>query len=250
MPILKKIVLLTSMSVLTACGGAETNPTVSFSTLKIWSDNAGVGRGESSDGSTAYVLTPYIVDTIAAANNAGEAETPNPNNFPVSTVYNGYEFREGVLEGNNVILAAPVGGGDSGLVYFYGPGYDGLIATASNLGSIPAGTFNYSGIYAVGWREGNWKEIGTLALAANLTDGTFTINASGSDTSLTGSGYVNTTNGQLSGSNFTLNDVDFGSHTATIVGGLGGTNAEGVAGVFYTTEDNNPRFAGGFAGER
>ena len=235
---------------LSACDSSGTNPTASFSTLKVWSDGDGVGRGETSDGQRAYFLSDDIVGVVAAANAAGETDTPNKEDFPVSLVYNGYEIREGALEGANVIIAVPVSGDGGRLSYIYSSSYSALGASLPALGSAPMGTFNYNGVYVVGHRPSGWKEVGTLALATNLSNGTFTINASGNDTSLTGSGFVNTSNGQISGSSFVFNDVDYGSYSATIVGGVGGANAEGVAGVFYTTEDSNPEFAGGFAGQR
>jgi hypothetical protein len=244
---LSAVMLVASVA---ACGSSGTTPDLTFSTIKVWTDGAGVGRGESSDGSRAYFLAPDIVEVVAAANAAGTPDTLNPEDFPLGVVYNGYQFREGVIDGANVIIAVPVSGSGGQLSYIYGAGFEALVSTVPELNSIPAGTFNYNGIYVAGHRPSGWKEIGTLDLDANFTNGTFTILASGDDTTLTGSGYVNSSSGQISGSSFLFNDVDYGSYTATIVGGVGGTNAEGVAGVFYTTEDNNPDFAGGFAGQR
>lgn len=243
------------------CNGAYTPPdpvpdptpdpvTATFNVLSEWSDGVGVGKGNDSEGNKAYFISPYIVDVVAEAN---QTETPpsdiDPESFPVMESLNGYDFREGFWEGANVIVAVPQSGNGGELVYLYDADYELIMAGISKLNGVPTGIFSYYGVYAVGLRYSDWREVGVVSLDANFSEETFVINGQSTDTSLTGVGSIDTSTGQISGSGFQFSDVYLGDYSASIVGGFGGDSASDVAGVFYTNDFNHD-FVGAFAGKR
>mgnify|MGYP000451085455 CR=1 FL=1 len=115
----------------------------------------------------------------------------------------------------------------------------------------PSGSHTYSGLYAVGQRGTGRAETGSVTLKANFNSGTFSINATSDDTSLRGSGFVEVSSGQVSGSNLVFTDVNYGFYAATTMGLIGGANGSEIVGIWYTNEnDGDPDFAGGYAATR
>ena len=237
-------------SLVAGCGGANTTPTATFTVLKEWSDGVGVGKGNDSEGNKAYFITPYIVEVVAEANETATATSDiDPESFPVTDSLNGYDFREGFLDGDNLILAVPQSGEGGVLTYLYTTDYEIIMSVVEKLNGVPTGIFTYNGVYAVGLRYSDWREVGVVSLQANFSQGTFSINGQSPDTSLTGSGWINTSTGQISGSKFKFSDVNSRNYSASIVGGFGGDGASEVAGVF-NTHDRSHSFVGAFAGQR
>ena len=235
---------------LSACGGGGTS-SYSFNTLTIFTDNAGVASGTRSDGTRLYYIAPNIVADVAASNAAGPAAQLDISSFPIVSRQQGYNLRQGAIEGMNVVIAEKVGTEKASIAYLYNNYQDALAVGTSSLVGNPSGSHTYSGLYAVGQRGTGWAETGSVTLQANFNSGTFSIDATSDDTSLKGSGYVEVSSGQVSGSNLVFTDVDYGSYAATTMGLIGGESGSEIVGIWYTNEsDGDPDFAGGYAATR
>lgn len=239
-----------AISFVSACGGATTSDSVSFQTLSVFSDGAGVARGTNGQGGELYYIAPNIVADVAASNASGPVDRIDINDYPVMSQSAGYNIRQGVLEGATVLVAERIGSGSAQLIYIFDNSFSVIAAgVQSQPRNMPTGSHTYNGIYGVGLRDGGFAELGTAAMTANFTNGTFTLSASSTDTSLSGSGFIDVSNGRISGGTLAFTDVDFGSYTATTYGSIGGANGTEAAGVWHTN-DNDPDFAGAYAVSR
>lgn len=248
---MKKFVLLGCVCGLSACGGGGGGIDLEFQTLTIFSDAAGVAKGTAANGEKMYYIAPNIVADVAASNAAGPQDPVNILDYPIVDREAGYNIRQGAIDGYNVLVAEKIGTEEGSVIYLYNNFEDALAVAAAPLNGVPSGTHTYSGLYVVGQRGTGWAEMGDFTLAANLDNQTFTITGSSADTSLTGSGYLETSTGSVSSSSLVFTDVDFGSYTATTIGTLGGNNAAEVVGLWYTNDaDGDPDFAGGYSGSR
>ena len=128
--------------------------------------------------------------------------------------------------------------------------YTDIIATYSYpLANLPIGSFNYNGIFSAGARFSDFAEIGTVTMTANLENNTFTINGQTANTSLTGSGFIDASNGRISSGNLNFISPVGSNYNATTIGRIGEINATEVSGVFYTN-DSNPDYAGAYSADR
>ena len=251
----KHIILLLFSFVLSACGGGGTIGT--FSTNKIFSDGAGVGRltikGTNEQG---YVIAPEIV----ALSEQMETLTGNdlveidPNDFPVvGTLANGANVHQGavVTDGVGVNITVIVEPGEKSYVAYYEiPNLATMVlASGPSYKTAPSGNYTYTGNWGMAARNsGSVGEMGSFELIADFNNNSFSYVGATDNSGLTGSGYINTGNGQLSSASMTFsNDGDI--RTATLNGLLHGNSAEGVSGVFHTNE-SNPNYAGAFSGTR
>ena len=232
---------------LSACGGGSTG-SFSFQTLTIFTDDAGIASGTNSDGTRLYYIAPDIVTDVALSNASGPATAVDVSSFPILSREQGYNLRQGAIDGYNVVIAEKIGTDSASMVYLYNNFADALAVSTGSLTGTPSGIHSYRGLYAAGKRDTGWAETGSVTLQANFNSGTFAINASSDDTTLSGSGFVEVSTGQVSGSNLLFTDVDYGSYAASTMGLIGGADGSEIVGLWYTTEsDGDPDFAGGYA---
>jgi hypothetical protein len=251
-----KVFLLLSACVLAGCGGSSTGGSSSgsanFTTLTVFGDGAGVARGTSGSAEFVYIA-PNIVADVAASNAAGSSTPVDITQFPIISVSNGYNIRQGTVSSGgvtvNAIVAEKTGSGTAAIAYLYNNYGDAIAAGGGTYSSAPTGSHNYSGIYVAGGRYSSFAEIGSLSLTANFSANTFSINASSANSSLTGSGYIDASNGRISSGNLTFTAPNSSTYGATAIGNLTGSGATDVSGVFYTN-DSNPDYAGAYAGFR
>lgn len=245
---MQKIAIGTILALtVSGCGGSTTG-TTSFQTMTVFSDDAGVAKGTRTDGRRMYYMAPNIVTDVAVSNESG----PSPSNldissFPIVQREQGYNLRQGAIDGFNVIIAEKIGSDKASIASLYDNSTNALAVSTGALTGNPTGTQTYRGLYVVGQRATNWAETGSVTLEANFDSGSFSINASSDDTTLSGSGFVEVSSGQVSASNlqFTL---DSGSYSATTLGLIGGADGSEIVGLWYTNDsDRDPDFAGGFA---
>ena len=233
---------------LSACGGSSTG-TTSFQTLTIFTDDAGIASGTRNDGLRMYYMAPDIVTDVALSNASGPSTTAvDLASLPIMSREQGYNLRQGAIDGYNVVVAEKIGSSEASMAFLYNNYVDALAVSTPALSGMPSGNHTYRGLYAVGQRGTGWAETGSVSLQANFNSGTFSINASSDDTTLSGTGFVDANSGQISGSNLLFTDVDFGSYAASTMGLIGGADGSEIVGLWYTTEsDGDPDFAGGYA---
>ena len=253
----------TAVLALSACGGSgdgsATNPTVSFTAVKAFSDVAGVARGVASDGSRSVVISPDIAEVVSSANSTTQQQIDgiNASDFPiVQELSTNANLREGALSFDAFpgvvmnVLAIEDLGSDSAVVLLSIPTYgNAVIASGTPLTNIPSGNFTYSGTLGTGFRSVNPQiEYGSFLLTANFNNGTFTFDGSSLSDELSGSGNVNLVNGDLSSNNITM--ITSGTNrTASMYGQFHGNGATGVSGVFHSNEAS-PVYSGAFVGSR
>jgi hypothetical protein len=255
---LKAIATLSSVGILAACGGSSTgsitSPTASFTTLRAFSDGAGVGRGVASDGTETVFIAPDIAAVVASANQSSGTPIENIqfSDFAVVETLPTAVVREGTItvEGEvaNVVIVED-NGGEAGLVYVLVPGVaDAVFAAGSAFGTAPNGTFTYNGVHIIADRFFGGADVGDFTLTADFTNRTFTYNGSTVSSTLTGSGTIDTVNGRFA-SNSLSSNVLGDTNTASMYGQLHGSSAQSVSGVFHTNE-SDPFYAGAFVGSR
>jgi hypothetical protein len=224
--------------------------TTTASTLTIFADAAGVGRVTSSNGTEFVYIAPSIVADVANVNAAGSAATAvDITQYPIMSVSNGYNIRQGVVGSVNVIVAEKVGSGKPAIAYLYDNTGDAIAAGGGAYSSAPSGSHTYTGLYTAGGRYSTFAQIGTASLTANFSTNAFSITASSASTSLTGTGIIDPTNGRISSGTLSFVAPDNSTYGATTIGNLTGSGATDVSGVFYTN-DTNPDFAGAYAAAR
>lgn len=245
-----------AFALLAACGGGSTSvvPSASFTTLRAFSDGAGVARGVATDGTETVFIAPDIAAVVAAANQSSGTEVLDIqfSDFPVVQTLPTAVVRSGTLtvEGEvaNVLIVED-NGGEAGLVYVEFPGYaDAVFASGSAYGAAPGGEFTYSGAHIIADRIFGGAEVGDFTLTANFTNGSFSYSGVTANTSLTGSGGIDVANGRFASAGMT--STAFGAtSSASMYGQLHGSSAQSVSGVFHTNEAN-PLYAGAFVGSR
>ena len=247
---------ITSIGVLCACGGSSTsgNVTARYTTLKAFSDGAGVARGVTTEGQEAVFILPEVQSFVAEANANPNIDPDNDDfdNLPVVSNLPYADVRGGTVNIDGVsaqVIIVEDKGGDAELLYAYVPGAGDLIgATGSAYGSAPNGTFEYNGTHAIGRRSTAATEVGTFAMSADFNNKTFDYSGGTTNSSLTGGGTINTTSGRFSSDDL-ASTVGTETSTATMYGQFHGSSAQSTSGVFHTNE-SDPTFAGGFAGSR
>jgi hypothetical protein len=246
---------------LSACGGgggssapvvsAPVSAPVTFSgaTIKVFeaeAGGAGVGRVVSSEGQEMVIIAPNIVSQVANASSIDPDSSVDISLYPIASVQNGYNYRTGTKDGVNVVVAEKIGTNRGSIVYLYDNSGDALATGATKPIAMPTGTLTYNGIYVVGNRGSNWKEVGSAAITANFGTNTFSLSATSTDTTLTGNGIIDNANGRISSNNLVFTDVVMGNYTASTAGNVGSSNGQDITGVWYTN-DTAPDFAGAYA---
>lgn len=257
---LKASLAVCSVALLAACGGGSSgtsnNPTLSLSTVRVFSDNAGVARGTDNAGNTIVLLAPDIAATVSAANSPSQQSITDAevSDFPIVQVLNtSANLRRGAMTVDGVAVNVDVIedlGGEAAVIIYDIPGYANAVMTfGTPNGSVPSGTYQYTGTLGTGVRSTNPQiEFGSFTLNANFTNQSFSITGSTLSDTLSGNGLIDNSAGTLSSSNITM--VTSGTNrTATLYGNFHGTSAQSVSGAFHTNEQN-PVFAGAFVGSR
>ena len=257
---LNETLAVCSVALLAACGGGSSgtsnNPTLSLSTVRVFSDNAGVARGTDNAGNKIVLLAPNIAATVSAANSPSQQSVADAqvSDFPITRVLStNANLRQGSMTVDGVAINVDVIedlGGEAAVIIYDIPGYaNAVMAFGSPNGSVPSGTYQYTGTLGTGVRSANPQiELGSFTLNANFNNQSFSINGSTLSDTLSGSGLIDNSAGTLSSSNLTM--VTSGTNrTATLYGNFHGTSAQSVSGAFHTNEQN-PVFAGAFVGSR
>lgn len=254
---------LPAVGLLAACGGSSTSssgsittppPTVNFTTLRAFSDGAGVGRGVASDGTETVFIAPDIAEVVSIANQSAANPVDDiqfsdfavVQTLPTAVVRSGTVTIEGEVA--NVLIVED-NSGEAGLVYLEFPGFaDAVFASGSAFGTAPNGTFTYNGVHIIGDRFLGGAEDGSFTLTADFTNRTFDYSGATASSTLIGSGTIDTTNGRFASSNLSSNVLG-STNTASMYGQMHGSSAQAVSGVFHTNE-SDPRFGGAFVGNR
>lgn len=250
----KSLFPLLAAGFVTACGGGTEvdieEPNIEWRSLKVFSDQSGVGSAKNEDGSEMLFILPNIAAEVEAGNERGNVESIDITEYPISVQYLGYNIREGAEDGLNVVIAELIGSEEASMAYLYDDTDSALFTYTRDFQDLPSGTATYTGIYTVGARGTDWTELGTLTFSANFDAGSYSIQGISDDTLLQGNGLIDLSSGRISGANLTFTDVDMGTYSATTVGSFGGANSSELAGVWYTNESNDPDFAGGYHATR
>ena len=254
---LNTLLATTAVLALAACGGSSTGSSVaSYTALKVFSDGAGVGRGVDADGNQLLFISPDINQVVAEANRVTENDLANVqlSDFPVvEQLSTNANRRDGTFTFNGVtanVIAIEDLGGEAGIIYFEIPNTANLaMATGTKLGSLPSGNFLYAGTLVTGLRDIDpILENGSFQMTTNFDTGTFTFSGSTLSDTVNGSGFINTSSGQLSSNQITMN-TSGENRSATMYGQFHGSSAQSVSGVFHSNE-SNPAYAGAFVGSR
>ena len=234
---------------LAACGGSSDQ--WGFSTQRIFSDNAGIAKGYTDSGYKVYAIMPNVVAEVAAVSSSGPSDPEEITDYSIIAQVDGYNIREGVLNGRTVLFAEEIGSEVAAMAYMYDNTAAALAVYARPLTNMPNGSQTYSGLYFVGHRASGWTELGSMDLNVNFNSETFTISAQSDDTTLSGSGFLEASTGTISGSNLAFFDVDNGNYSASALGAIGGNNASEIGALWYTNDtDGNPDFVGGIHGTK
>lgn len=258
-----------TVALLTACGGSgggDVSANANFTTLRIFSDGAGVGQGVASNGTQTVFIAPNIVDAVALSNQNNPVSDIQFSEFPIVETGETAVMRRGSLLVEGQVADVTIvedRGREASLVYLVSENLtEEFFAVGSAFGSAPNGAFTYNGVHIIEDRFSGIKTHGTFALTANFSDKTFNYNGDSSTVSietstriitenistLSGSGTIDTINGRFSSNNLSSN-VGGGTGTATMYGQLNGSSAQSVSGVFHTNE-GDPFYAGAFVGSR
>lgn len=246
---------------LAACGGGSSaisnNPTANYSTVKVFSDDAGVARVVSTDGVQGYVIVPDVASVVSTANSLTAEDLANVqvSDFPVVQVLNSNaNLRQGAMtvEGQvaNVTAIEDLGG-EAAAFFIEFPGYaNALIVSGTQPVSIPTGAYQYQGTLGTGVRNVNnaQPEFGAFTLDANFAAQSFNINGSTLSDTLSGSGVINNSIGTINSNNLALT-TSGENRSATLYGQFHGNAASSVSGVFHSNE-NTPVYAGFIVGSR
>ena len=243
------------LAILAACNGSSTGG-ASYTTLKVFSDDAGVAKGVGSDGTQALVMAPDIALVVQAANDATQQDIANVrvSDFPVvQSLSTNANLRQGTITSSGVVFNATAIedlGGEAGLILLEIPNqYSAAMATGTALTGTPVGTHSYNGTMTMGVRSVNPnQELGSFTMNANFNAGSYTFSGNTSNNSLSGSGVINAQSGTFNSNNLSAS-TNGTSRTATMYGQLHGNAATSVSGVFHTNE-SSATYAGGFAGSR
>ena len=231
------------------CGGGGEGNTVGINatSARVFQDGSGVAKISYDNGLVAYALAPDVAASVAAANIDNSVEVLDTSGFSIISRTNGYTIRQGAVGGINALVGENDTSGANSMVYVFDNTGDALLVATKPTSSLPSGTHTYRGLYAVGDRRTGSADVGEATVSANFISGEFSISASSAFTSLNGNGFLETANGNLSGTNFVFVDSVDGTYSASIIGGVG-TNAgsDEAVGIWYTN-DVNPDFGGGFA---
>jgi hypothetical protein len=271
------IIAISTVTLLAACGGgssgtsnnptspntprpviiSEDNPTTTFTTVKVFTDQAGVARGVSSDGVQGYVIVPDVALTVSTANSltGGDLANVQVSEFPILQVLNSNaNLRQGALTVEGVVLnvtAIEDLGGEAVAFFMEVPGEtNALVVNGTEPTNIPTGTFQYQGTMGTALRNPNnpLPQLGTFTLNANFSNSSFTVNGSTLSDTISGSGVLNNTSGTLNSNNLSM--VTSGTNrTATLYGQFHGNAAGSVSGAFHSNEAN-PIFGGFIVGSR
>lgn len=245
---MKKFVMLGFAYCLSACGGGGGGvASLSASAERIFQDGTGVASAQYDDGTVAYILGPNIVAEVNAINQDNSVDKIDTSNYSIIQRLNGYTIRQGADGGVNALIAENDTSGANSMVYAFNNSGDALLVGTKPTSNLPSGTHTYTGVYAVGDRRSGGSDLGTATVTANFSNGSFNISAASSTTTLDGSGFLETSNGNLSGTGFTFIDPVNTTYSASVIGKIGSREGSDEAVGLWYTNDTNPDFGGGFA---
>lgn len=236
-------------------GGSGSQPQVTASTVKLFTDGAGVGLAtNASDNQKLLFLAPDIVDVVSVVNSATDVDdSADFSNLTLSgttataKIYTGTSVSGGVTAN---ITGYEDNSGEAALLFLDIPTQaNAVFATGNPLNGVPSGTYTYNGLHGFGRRAvGVNPEIGSFSMSANFSAGTFSYSGTTTSSTLTGSGAIDSSAGRFTSTTMSLN-APLGSYSASLHGLLHGTNAAAVSGVYHSN-DTSPDYAGAFVGAR
>ena len=234
----------------TGCGGGGGPIVESANALRVFSDGSGVGKATASNGNKAYFISPEIISFVYLIQQ-DVSNTTDSDIDDLTLISSGakYEIRAGFEDGIEIVgffKTGTYGNSDASVIYL-GDYFDQLtIASVSRLTGKLRGTYTYDGIYVVNDRLGyDFFEIGPSNITANFGNKTFNISAYSDNTQLNGSGFLDTSTGQISSTNLSFLRPGVSSSNATLIGAIGGSNGSGVSGVWHTN-GSSPFYEGSF----
>lgn len=248
---------LSATLLLAACGGGATSTSGTYTSVRVFSDAAGVVRAVSSSGERAVIITPNVAQFVNLANTTPEQTLVQyeVKDFEITRVLTtNANLRSGAITQNGVVInvyGVEDLGGEAGAIYAEVPNTANFVySVGSSYGSAPTGTFSYEGTLATGIRSVSdpQLELGSFILVANFDQRTYGISGSTLSDTIDGTGVLNTSTGTFQTDNLRM-VTSSTSRTATMYGQFHGVSAQSVSGVFHTNE-NDPVFAGAFVGSR
>jgi hypothetical protein len=258
---LKASLAVSAVALLAACGGGSSgvsnSPTTTFTTVKVFSDKAGVARAVSSDGVQGYVIVPDVALTISTANSLTAQDLANVqvSDFPIVQVLSSNaNLRQGAITIEGVVFnvtAIEDLGGEAAAFFMEIPGnLNALVVNGNQPTNIPTGIFRYQGSMGTGLRNVNntLPQLGSFTIDANFSQSSFSITGSTLSDTLVGSGVINNSSGTINANNLFLTTSGT-NRTATLYGQFHGANAGSVSGVFHSNEAN-PTYAGFVVGSK
>lgn len=250
------IVLLAFFSsVITACGGGESDVRDSAVPLRAFSDGSGIGRYNS--------LLFYTPDLRATMNSEEENDNPengikfpDSSNIPVVAQYLYADLRRGVatFENESINVAAIVDrrSAETAAVFMEVPDRSDLIVVGSkpSLVDVPrSGIYRYTGTQTSGERSVPAPgQIGAFTLDVNFSTGAFVFSGQTATFSATASGSFDVTVGLFASESVTIT-ADGRSYVGHLYGQLHGAGARGTTGIIVT-DDFQADYAGAFIGVR
>lgn len=254
---LPSVATLFSVVLLSACGGGETSPTASFSTLNVLGSGEGVARGTTSDGRQALVYTPGVVDVVAAAN-SGSSDTLNvsASDFPVVSTSGNAVIRQGTISSGgytfNVTALQDTRVSDAAAVFVEMPAGSAdisMVTGTAYTNALTTGTYTYSGTQASAPRTSvSPTATGAFSMTANFGAQTFSYTGTSGSVNVIAAGSLDTANGRFATNSASVS-VGGTSYTGTMHGLLHGNAGSATSGIFYTN-GSAPSYTGAFIGAR
>ncbi|SFP89230.1 hypothetical protein [Tranquillimonas alkanivorans] len=256
-------------------GGTSAEPPAdgaSASVLRTFSDDAGVVRGEVTEGGETAVLLAMVPEAQEVAANFGSSTVD-----PTLTLEHEEEigsneygtFYAGDLRVNGTAVRG-IGYEDTDspvvIAYFENSDANMLLTAGEKPSDIPSGEYVYRGTNVIGYRDGSEIEDGTFEMTVDFTNGNAQIDAQTPDTVwknfetgetgtnpgtyMTGSDIpVDVRNGTFASNRIAIGRRGVTETDGSIYGSFHGSGATGVTGIYH---DNaaNPSVAGAIAGNR
>lgn len=237
-----------------ACGGGGGPVEVSYNTLRVFSDGAGVAVG-TTGATKELTLIPEVSAVVTEVNNLGDASqyTVELSSFPIIGSTANSTIRQGAITSDGItqnILIYEIDG-EQGFGQITMPEYGIKYYSAQSNGDPvnPTGTFTYAGDQLVeAWQSGSFSEIGTVTITANFDSNSISYSGQTASSTLNGTGVLEVDEARFTDVDATL-VVSGQTYTTTIHGLVNGTDASSTTGVFHTN-DLTPDYAGAFVAKK
>ena len=253
---IKLAVVLSLVSILSACGGGSTG-SASFTTLSVLGNGDGIARGISDTGREALIYSPEIAEVVASANEASSSDIANVNSsdFPITSQSGNVQIRSGTMTSEgitfNVTGLEDTRTSDAAVIFLQMPsGYNDIaMVTGTAYSNAPSGSYTYNGTQAT--TSSNRVApgaTGSFTMTADFGQETFQYNGTSGGVAVTGSGVLDTSKGRFATSNLNVTSGS-SSYGGTMHGLMHGSGAVATSGIFHTS-GSSPAYTGAFVGSR